>query len=1086
MKKFGKKITLLSALICLAAAGSANAADATTYTTTFGDVDGDSKIDVMDMENIQKDILSLTSLDDTQSNNADIDRNGIVNVVDMEGIQKNILGLELIENINVIKTNSTVSVHDPSIIKDEDTGTYYIFGSHMAWAKSTDLCNWTTFTNNINSSYATIFKDEFAWAGKAGVSTYAPQDNLWAPDIIWNEQMGKWCMYMSINGPKWNSTISLLTADSLDGTWTYVGPVIQSGMSMGYGVTFDYTKVTGEAAVNSRYTNAMRNGTPIYEPHAIDPCVLYDDNGNLWMSYGSWSGGIGMIRLDNGTGLRDYNTTYTLDAQTLTDPYTGYKIAGGNQQSGEASYIQKIDGHYYLFMSYGGLVANGGYSMRVFRSDNIYGPYVDESGDYARYMLNDNVIGSKGAGAINGSVGIKLLTYYQWSTMDVAQVAQGHNSAFVDEDGKAYVIYHTRTNDGTEGHYVKTHQLFTNEDGWLVAAPYQYSGETLNESGYNTSKVAGTYEVLMHKQSINYANLEYVAPIEITLNSNGTVSGKYTGTWSLTKDSPYITVVLGDKTYKGVVIRQIIEGTDKDTMCFTLLGVDDEVEVWGSKYLEGKRAIDITVEKMTVASIAVEDLTLPATGLYNTEITWSSDNPAVIANDGTLTKPNAETTVTLTATFKNHDVEQTKSYDVKVYESTGDSTEPYIVAKYYTNTPVDLSKAVQGTYAIPNPFNAANTSGLEIYNGAAIEFDVAHTGSFIDLNRLDTILGFTDSSGGKLYFTGGSYLGYNAVGGYFDANIQTSPVWAPGTDFIGNSAKVRIDFLPTGYQVSVNGQLAYTNTDIDNGTIKGTNTAMSEYNNILKWLNSSSTTLNLGWGSWWDAAYNGTISNIVCYAYPVEKIDTSAYAYYEGYDKANASDVWTSGGASVSTNNDGDSHGNYACLATDTSVSGNRGAYSMFGAAAQLSGKYTINLDTKLTAGVLTQRSNSGFAILGSDAAGHTGNSMVTSGYILKLENVPPQGTGANQTNTSLQDQWTINDSNTVVTIPVGEWVNINAEVDTTTKKAVITIKDATDKVLYNGTVDITGTGTLGGLQMLRGRGIGTVSVDTIKVTDNN
>lgn len=65
--------------------------------------------------------------------------------------------------------------------------------------------------------------------------------------------------------------------------------------------------------------------------------------------------------------------------------------------------------------------------------------------------------------------------------MDVAQVAQGHNSAFVDSDGKAYVIYHTRTNDGTEGHYVKTHQLFMNEEGWLVAAPYCYSGETLNE-----------------------------------------------------------------------------------------------------------------------------------------------------------------------------------------------------------------------------------------------------------------------------------------------------------------------------------------------------------------------------------------------------------------------------------------------------------------------------------------------------------------------------------------------------------------------------------------------------------------------------
>ena len=34
-----------------------------------------------------------------------------------------------------------VSVHDPSIIKAD--GTYYVFGSHLADAKSTDLMKWT-------------------------------------------------------------------------------------------------------------------------------------------------------------------------------------------------------------------------------------------------------------------------------------------------------------------------------------------------------------------------------------------------------------------------------------------------------------------------------------------------------------------------------------------------------------------------------------------------------------------------------------------------------------------------------------------------------------------------------------------------------------------------------------------------------------------------------------------------------------------------------------------------------------------------------------------------------------------------------
>lgn len=1066
MKRFGTGITLLSAMMCIMAAGSVQAA---SYTTSFGDVNGDTQTNVLDMEDIQKDILGVDTLTDSRADNADVDRNGVIDVLDMEAVQKHVLRIEEIENIDVIETNSTVSVHDPSIVKDEATGTYYIFGSHLAWAKSTDLCNWTTFTNNINTDYNNLFKNEAAWSAKAenNYQLVSPTGtNLWAPDVIWNETMGKWCMYMSVNGSSWCSSICMLTADSLDGDWSYAGTVIQSGMSMGFGVTFDYTKVTGETTVNSRYTSHVRNGNPTYEPHAIDPCVLYDDDGNLWMTYGSWSGGIGMIKLDNSTGLRDYNYTYTLDEQTLTDPYTGYKIAGGNQQSGEASYIQKIGDYYYLFVSYGGLVANGGYSMRIFRSEDITGPYVDESGDYARYKLDSNVIGSTGAGAINGNVGIKLMTYYKWSTMEVAQVAQGHNSAFVDSDGKAYVVYHTRTNDGTEGHYVKTHQLFVNEDGWLVAAPYRYSGETLNESGYSVSKVAGTYEVLMHRQSINYQNLEYVSPVEITLNADGTVSGEYTGTWSLTENSPYITLTMNNVDYKGVVIRQIIEGTDEDTMCFTLLG-SNEVEVWGSRYLTGQRAIDMAVDKLTVASTAVDDLTLPAEGMYHTAITWKSDKPEIIAEDGTLTKPDTETTVTLTATFENLGVTVTKDYEVKVYEAPDNDTDPYVVAKYYTDKKVDLTNAGEGTYALPNPFHAANTSGLEIYNGAAIEFDVERTGT---MDRLDNIISFNDSGSGRLYFTGGSYLGYNALGGFYDANMKD---WALQKDYIGSSARVRLDFLPTGYEVRVNGVLVYTNATVDAGTTAGTN-SITGYNNVLKWLNSSATTLNLGWGNWWpELKYDGNISNIVCYAYPVEKTDTSQYAYYEGYNSVSVEEVWSSANASgaLSIKNDGDSHGNYVNFAAG-SDSGNRGAYSAIDCA--LSENYTFEAEVKLTPGDVANRSVAQFAITTAGTDGTAGNnSGITKGYLVKLSAGPNSNV------------YTINDGSETVTIPSNTWVEIKAVVTTGNQVALTITNQATKAVLYSGTVTANASTELDGLYLLRGRGVGTASVDTIRVTDN-
>ena len=35
-----------------------------------------------------------------------------------------------------------VTVHDPNIVYNHETGEYYIFGSHMAWAKSSDLAKW--------------------------------------------------------------------------------------------------------------------------------------------------------------------------------------------------------------------------------------------------------------------------------------------------------------------------------------------------------------------------------------------------------------------------------------------------------------------------------------------------------------------------------------------------------------------------------------------------------------------------------------------------------------------------------------------------------------------------------------------------------------------------------------------------------------------------------------------------------------------------------------------------------------------------------------------------------------------------------
>lgn len=474
------------------------------------------------------------------------------------------------------KTVSTVSVHDPSIVVGEDKEgkkCYYIFGSHLAFAKSYDLENWTMFTNNLNSDYKSVFAEPAAWSAH-GSNNYNVQGFMWAPDVIYNEAMGKWCMYMSIDGDYWYSSIVLLTADTLEGDWTYEGIVVYSGFHAGTYQETDVARVTGEEQMNPRYDVGKKWGD--YYPNNIDACVFYAEDGRLLMSYGSWSGGIFILELDENTGLRDYSVSY--EDNKHSDPYFGTKIAGGAYVSGEGSYIQHIGDYYYLFMSYGNLEAKGGYNVRVFRSDRPDGGYVDELGNtpyFDTYVFNYNM-----------PVGVRLFGGYKWRTMGVGQVAQGHNSAFVDDDGRAYMIFHTRTTNGSEGHYVKVHQLFLNKNGWLVAAPYATAGESLDASVNTVDNICGTYDFMIHHLDIDYKNYETSKVESIELNADGTISGDYTGTWSLEEGTSYISLSIDGVTYDGVTLEMDVEGTTIKTMVFTALGDTNQITVWGSKVIE--------------------------------------------------------------------------------------------------------------------------------------------------------------------------------------------------------------------------------------------------------------------------------------------------------------------------------------------------------------------------------------------------------------------------------------------------------------------------------------------------------------------
>lgn len=517
----------------------------------------------------------------------------------------------------VAYTLNRVSVHDPSIVWEPVSQTYYIFGSHRASAKTTDMMNWTAFTapwataTSTDATNSAALAEAIKWS-KRGSTSYSVDGNMWAPDVIWNKAMNKWCMYLSVNGDNWYSSIVLLTSDNIEGPYLYQGSVVMSGFHTGtsYKDT-DLEKAIGtQASLPSRYAVGNKWGNRY--PNCIDPCVFYDENGKLWMSYGSWSGGIWMLELDENTGLRDYTIDYPLtgsgDGITI-DPYFGKKIAGGFYVSGEASYIEYIGGYYYLFVTYGGLAAggvptdynNGGYQMRVFRSENPDGPFIDSrnnSAVFSSYLLNfgpkenDNNRGENIFGA-----------YTSWGNQakgNLGERSQGHNSIIAAEDGRTYLVYHTRFQNWSESHQVRVHQVFQSKNGWLVVAPFEYTGEEVKSADIATTqqiatdRIPGKYKLLIHEYKLDHTKKAAAEPVDIELTTDGNITGKYTGTWKVEAGTSYVTLKIGSTYYHGVMVEQTLEPSTTKAPAFTAVAATTGTTAWGyqTESTTGIRSID--------------------------------------------------------------------------------------------------------------------------------------------------------------------------------------------------------------------------------------------------------------------------------------------------------------------------------------------------------------------------------------------------------------------------------------------------------------------------------------------------------------
>lgn len=467
--------------------------------------------------------------------------------------------------------SSGVSVHDPSIL--EVDGTYYIYGSHMSAAKSDDLLNWTKVADGYgknNPVYGQIYDvadKSFAYSGSKDsiIKTDDGKTHVWAPDVIFNKTTGKYYMYYCTTSTFNASNLCYGISDSPEGPFEWQGALIYSGFT---NKNIEATDVLDYVDEDYAKKNYIKGGAYNYEdyPNAIDPTVFYDKDGRMWMTYGSWSGGIYLLELDPTTGLVIHPEA---DSTNNVDAYFGKKLLGGGHISIEGPYIMYDEDtdYYYLFVSYGGLTSNGGYQIRVFRSKTVDGEYVDMNGAYPEKS------------AQHQNFGLKLSGNYKLPSLEKAYMATGHNSAFVDTDGKEYVVYHTRFNDGGEGHSPRVHQILMNEEGWPCFLAYQTQGETVSENGYAKDDVVGRYYVINQGTDISS---DIANPFIVYLNKDGSCDGKeVSGTWEMKDGTYYMNVTIDGTTYSGVFC-QMKDEAGTDVMTFSAVGNNQTIS--GVKY----------------------------------------------------------------------------------------------------------------------------------------------------------------------------------------------------------------------------------------------------------------------------------------------------------------------------------------------------------------------------------------------------------------------------------------------------------------------------------------------------------------------
>jgi len=433
-----------------------------------------------------------------------------------------------------------------------------VFGSHLAAAKSTDLLNWTlvadavTNANPLFTNVTTALADTFAW------STVT---DLWAPDVVRLGDNKFYFYYDSCQGSSPRSALGVAVSDSINGPFVNKQILLRSGMN---GLSEDGV-TTYDAFVH---------------PNVVDPQTFFDHNGQLWMVYGSYSGGVFILSMNETTGLPDPGQGY------------GKHLIGGNHARIEGAYIlyNATTGFYYLFTSFGGLAADGGYNIRVARSLQPDGPYVDAAGTematvkgITTQLFHDPSIAPHGQ---------KLLGNFQFANVagesgtQHGYVSPGHNSAYFDSAlGKYFIFFHTRFPNRGEQHEVRVHELFFNSQGWPVMAPFRYVPLTMATPAVaaevTNADTLGTYKMVNHQKDIT-ASIRTSTNVQLKADGTlvDTATGGSIGGWIHRGDNFVELTFSGVAPFYGVLSRQYNHNANRFEVTFSAQS-QAGISLWG-------------------------------------------------------------------------------------------------------------------------------------------------------------------------------------------------------------------------------------------------------------------------------------------------------------------------------------------------------------------------------------------------------------------------------------------------------------------------------------------------------------------------